>query len=468
MENFIAFIIWFQRTLLLRNLIGIVLQVSSLVALNLRPFKPDLSRRRYRFLIGLTAAGMGFFALFAAAVEHWYYPDTGNLHNIGPILCSVIFRVLSVMTLFVYYRLIPQKRELKIYTFLYVLNFRLFLALLTNLYTINVRIPGLNQTYPYRFDVLLFYSLITAVSYPLFRHLLDAKTDLIRYLNTTRFPAALYAIPLSGCVVLTAIYIYIVFQRTMSLYQNLLVIAVLVVFATYFALTFRILSGLALNQRNQTQFTHLLIGLNQIQSNMDDIRQLKHDFKHHLAAIQLYLDQGRQNEANQYILNLINRKELTCRVYYCADGLVNSILNYCMLQADGLPVQLSADIGGPTYEPLNQMELTTVLTNLMSNAIEALRRIQPPAPPEAYVIALAIRTLNDYLLISCRNRLPHPIQLSKSMLPATEKDNRSHEHGHGLHILLKLTHDHGGRMDLDTGDGCFTVTLCLPKNQGVR
>ena len=106
-------------------------------------------------------------------------------------------------------------------------------------------------------------------------------------------------------------------------------------------------------------------------------RGLNHDIKHHLRAIDRMASEHGQTEICDFLFQVeeqIAASLAYSHVAFCKNPVVNALIEYFygIAQTQGTELQVRIDLPDPM--PLTDVELCTVLGNLLDNAVEACIR----------------------------------------------------------------------------------------------
>ena len=129
-------------------------------------------------------------------------------------------------------------------------------------------------------------------------------------------------------------------------------------------------------------------------SQMDDIRRMRHDLRHHRAAIAALVQTGDMRALSEYILE---NDALDSHLPVTGSLAADSVLLYYMDAAQALGVELETDLAIGGSLPLSTPDLCAILGNLLENAVEAQayvakerRRIRVSARGDAHSLTLAV------------------------------------------------------------------------------
>ncbi|HRD77587.1 MAG TPA: ATP-binding protein, partial [Hyphomicrobiaceae bacterium] len=108
---------------------------------------------------------------------------------------------------------------------------------------------------------------------------------------------------------------------------------------------------------------------------------------------------------------------------------------------------------------VDRLQIETVLTNLLRNAVEAIEAEQPEAP---HISISAIHILSGFVEIAVADNgigFPSGFRLSRAGPIASTKAEGL---GIGLSLCQSIIESHGGRIEIDRRSGGATVRMTLP------
>ena len=183
-------------------------------------------------------------------------------------------------------------------------------------------------------------------------------------------------------------------------------------------------------------------------------RRLIHDIKHHLRTIDRMASEHGQTEICSFLLQVEEQVAATSghsHVAFCKNPAVNALIEYYygMAQIQGTEFQVRLDL--PDQMPLTDVELCTVLGNLLDNAIEACLKL-PAGEREIYAQLL----LEGTLFLSFRNTSP-PVEIVNGYIATTKKPPDLH--GFGLQNVKTALKKYDSFYDMAYEDGYFAFTI---------
>lgn len=180
-------------------------------------------------------------------------------------------------------------------------------------------------------------------------------------------------------------------------------------------------------------------------------REQLHESRGRFTRMTHYLDAGKLEELRSCLAEL-TPDGLADPGQYTGNSLVDAVLAVELARAQREDVYVDLDLA-PLAEvlPYRDGDLTTILMNLLDNALEANQRLQSGEPRW---LSLCIAQTEAGLEIACRNAAPPPDG------ETTSKADKA-AHGFGLPLARRAAARYGGRLEIDRLDDCCAVTVTL-------
>ena len=190
-------------------------------------------------------------------------------------------------------------------------------------------------------------------------------------------------------------------------------------------------------------------------------RIIIHDIKNHLQSIKALNDKNETEQIDNYISHLISDYELQSPKKLSDNRLLNAICNRYdkLCEIDG--TSFNTDIRKGCLASFPDNELTSIICNLLDNAVEATNEI-----PNAY-IDLNIHNENGYTYISVINTcLSNPISSTTGRPVPNNNTPPNTLHGLGLKSVELIVNRHNGVINYiyDNDLKEFHVMLSLETN----
>lgn len=200
--------------------------------------------------------------------------------------------------------------------------------------------------------------------------------------------------------------------------------------------------------RTQNQYLSQQIGM------MESLRKFRHDYKSHLFAMDALLAAGKYEELHQYLLSLHQYQYEGIHLRrFTDDEALNILLNQKATMAEKAGISFDCEVSLPPDGKIPIMDLSSLIVNLLDNAIEACATL-----PEAR-IRLRVHKSKAYLVFEESNTCKENI-LEKNPLFRTRKKNPE-MHGMGIKIIRSITQKYHGKYEVKSTDSCFTTTILL-------
>ncbi|MBD5483870.1 MAG: GHKL domain-containing protein [Lachnospiraceae bacterium] len=163
-------------------------------------------------------------------------------------------------------------------------------------------------------------------------------------------------------------------------------------------------------------------------------RRLRHDMRHHMAAIAEYAKTGDTSAILSYIEEYGTEISEAAVKRYAENQTVNSILSAYAGKAEGSGAFFSVRCRVPKELNIREIDLIALLGNLLENALHGCQE----SGKEKQCIEIHIRLKNNRLVIVCNNTCSDKLKLSGS-LPAGKSI--------GISSILSVCQKHDGNLD---------------------
>lgn len=188
-----------------------------------------------------------------------------------------------------------------------------------------------------------------------------------------------------------------------------------------------------------------------------DQAKLYHDLHNHIEAIYHCLVEGQTAQAMQYCEDLRTPVRNMARTVWTGDTAIDCLINSKLALAGQNRVETRVNIECPRNTDIRSMDLTTILGNLLDNALEAAEN----APPDRRFLHLTIRRIGEMLVIKVENGYGTPPVRAGEGLQTAKADKTLH--GWGLKSVASAAEWYEGTVTTDYADGG-----CAGAGGGVR
>lgn len=206
-------------------------------------------------------------------------------------------------------------------------------------------------------------------------------------------------------------------------------------------------------QQNEIQAKYF----SEIKSTNDSLRGFRHDLNNHLQVLDGYLNLAKYDKAKAYLDEIGDFISLTENVTNTGHSLLDAVISAKITYARRLGIKATLSLQVPGELPLTQLELCTVLGNILDNAIEACQRVQQPPPDKE--ISLGIDLFAGHLRILLRNTAVLDDNVDVNTLATSKKDAG---HGIGISNMRRVVDANSGSVHMNYSDSQFSVLILLP------
>lgn len=178
----------------------------------------------------------------------------------------------------------------------------------------------------------------------------------------------------------------------------------------------------------------------------EEMAKIRHDYNNILSSVLALLHMNKIPEAEETVKNLLIKIEQTREMEYCEIPIVNAILSEKEAECRRNNIKLSVDLLFPADISVSYIDLCSVFSNLLDNAIRACNHF---TQEENKRIDLTVRTQGGYILVRCDN--------PSLKAPGAQPEGT----GYGMKILNDIAKRYGGEFKSSFKDGVFTARLVM-------
>lgn len=184
--------------------------------------------------------------------------------------------------------------------------------------------------------------------------------------------------------------------------------------------------------------------------------KLYHDMRNHFVLVQNYLAAGKISEAQEYLEKISGDRTTYPIEHWTGIAAVDYILSQKVDAARQQGIETAIHAEYPKDCKIDPVDLCTILTNLLDNAIDACTK----QPEEAgKKIMVTIRRIHQFIIIRIANSsTAMPTVQNGSFI--TSKHNKK-QHGWGIRSVKSAVEKYQGTMEFDYSDSFFTVSIML-------
>lgn len=192
--------------------------------------------------------------------------------------------------------------------------------------------------------------------------------------------------------------------------------------------------------------------------NITQIKKMRHEIKHHLNTVLVYINKNDLSGAQKYINSVEGTMPNNAPIEYTSNLLINSILTEYRQLAQSLNIKIDYSVAVPENINADDTDICSLLTNILDNAVEACGNINK----ENRFINFKIHQKAKFLYIGCTNSCDSN-QLRYSGGKLISIKNNPYKHGYGLKIIKEIAEKYNGAFNTEAHGNQFSakVNLCL-------
>lgn len=180
-----------------------------------------------------------------------------------------------------------------------------------------------------------------------------------------------------------------------------------------------------------------------------------HDAKRHVRALESLIQSDHLAEAQQYKESLFQKLNELQPSIQCDDPLLSAILNHVFLKAEQRHIALKMDLQGEEQlSMLAGVDLTTIVSNLLDNAVDAVSEL----PEEQRYIHFAVAFQMGEIMIHVENPTKNDLKREGNAVVSTKEGHL----GLGLKNVEMVVKKYKGDFKIYVKDGNFVVAITIP------
>lgn len=191
----------------------------------------------------------------------------------------------------------------------------------------------------------------------------------------------------------------------------------------------------------------------EIQNMYRQVRGWRHDYRNHINNMKIQLSEGNYEKLSDYLNELADDLDTVDTVIKTGNVMADAILNSKLSVAQKLNVQLNVKAAVPDKLPMSDVELCSVLGNMLDNAVEACGTL----PEEERFMRIYIGKLKGQLYLSVQNSAGK-VRKEKGFYLSTKEG----EHGYGLFRIDRVAKKYGGYVNRQNEEGVFATEIMIP------
>ena len=175
--------------------------------------------------------------------------------------------------------------------------------------------------------------------------------------------------------------------------------------------------------------------------------------RHHLTLINGFLSAEKPGQAAEYVRKVQEDVEAIIPKRFCENETINLLCSSFGEKADRMGIRLNVQARVQQELPIPDMELCSVISNGLENAIHAVAHLE-----ESWKwVEFYSEVRNNNLLIEIKNPYAGVIRM-RDGLPLSAVEN----HGYGCSTIRAIAEYHRGHCLFEPKNGVFMLRVVLP------
>ena len=191
----------------------------------------------------------------------------------------------------------------------------------------------------------------------------------------------------------------------------------------------------------------------EIQNMYRQVRGWRHDYRNHINNMKIQLSEGNYDKLSDYLNELADDLDTVDSVIKTGNVMADAILNSKLNVAEKMNIKLNVKVNVPDKLPMSDVELCSMLGNILDNAVEACGTL----PEEERFMRVYIGKLKGQLYLSVQNSAGKVCKSKNTYLSTKEG-----EHGYGLFRIDRVAKKYGGYVNRQNEEGVFATEIMVP------
>lgn len=182
------------------------------------------------------------------------------------------------------------------------------------------------------------------------------------------------------------------------------------------------------------------------------MRGWRHDYRHHIQTMKVHAANGEYAEIDRYLDMLDQDLTNVETVVKTGNRMADAILNSKLSLAEGKKIRIKAEARIPVSLTVSELDLCTIIGNLLDNAMEACMEL----PPQERLIRIYMEMKGNYLYFALTNT-------AKGEKKHSFRSTKGKGHGLGLSRVDAAVKKYGGYVTRASEAGAFSTEILLPQ-----
>ena len=240
-----------------------------------------------------------------------------------------------------------------------------------------------------------------------------------------------------------------------AIFLWLILMMILLLYHVFWWTALKLTEGATLQEEN-TLLTMEEKRYEELRSYMDETRTLRHDFRQHILVITQLSGAGNFSELQNYLQQFSEGTE-TNYTGYCDNIAVDAVASHYTAFAESQSTKIEWKMTLPHDLPMKESDYCVVLSNLLENALRAVKNLSEERRKVTVISSLLSETI---IGLSVDNPYSGRIRFRKNGLPRSDREG----HGIGLTSVMNTVKRYDGSMNITAEKNIFSVDIVFHGN----
>lgn len=185
-----------------------------------------------------------------------------------------------------------------------------------------------------------------------------------------------------------------------------------------------------------------------------ETKKFRHDIENYLSGIAYFLKNKDYEKAEKYLADIFDRIPRLKSPFETGNDILNFIVIDLLSRFDSSKFKIQWPGYFPTNTKISDVDLCTIFANLLTNAIEAVEKIETN---EVKIIDVSIKTIHDHLYIIIKNPCSKLVKIKNNTI-RTDKQNKN-LHGFGIINTVECVERYDGEIIFCCSGNEFVVEI---------
>ncbi len=209
-----------------------------------------------------------------------------------------------------------------------------------------------------------------------------------------------------------------------------------------------------MNEKLDLQYNYYL----SIKDSQDKVKKLYHDINNHIINIKAV--QNNSDYVNKYIEDINNEIKDFKSIYNTNNMILDTILNEKDRICKENNIDFICDLNFSKCSFIEMIDVTSIFSNLLDNAIEACNKISENSINKYIKIRGTI--VKKYYVIRCENSKVNKVNQKNNKILTSKKDKFIH--GIGIESIKSSLKKYNGELEIKEEENKFIATIYIPIN----